>query len=93
MKNAGFLGHPLSRLVHRSFSEGGSEEQVVMVPGRGFEPRFCAPEAHVLPLDDPGVGKSLKSASYSSFAAHRLQRTYSYVSAVACSKTSYLIPF
>ena len=26
-----------------------------MVPGRGFEPRFCAPEAHVLPLDDPGV--------------------------------------
>ena len=26
-----------------------------MVPGRGFEPRFCAPEAHVLPLDDPGM--------------------------------------
>lgn len=25
-----------------------------MVPGRGFEPRFTASKAAVLPLDDPG---------------------------------------
>src|SRR6266853_1891090 len=26
-----------------------------MVPGQGFEPRYHAPEACVLPLDDPGM--------------------------------------
>ncbi len=26
-----------------------------MVPGRGFEPRFTASKAAVLPLDDPGI--------------------------------------
>ena len=31
-----------------------------MVPGRGFEPRFTASKAAVLPLDDPGVGDSSK---------------------------------
>lgn len=29
-----------------------------MVPGRGFEPRFTASKAAVLPLDDPGSGNS-----------------------------------
>ena len=26
-----------------------------MAPGLGFEPRYTAPEAVVLPLDDPGM--------------------------------------
>ena len=29
---------------------------IIMVPGLGFEPRYSASKADVLPLDDPGVG-------------------------------------
>lgn len=27
-----------------------------MAPGHGFEPRYAASKAAVLPLDDPGIG-------------------------------------
>jgi hypothetical protein len=33
-----------------------------MAGGQGFEPRFCGPEPHVLPLDDPPVNKLKLSA-------------------------------
>lgn len=37
-----------------------SSSEGFLVPGRGLEPRFCAPEAHVLPLDDPGIRQFLR---------------------------------
>ena len=46
-----------------------------MVPGRGFEPRFCAPEAHVLPLDDPGAEETHDVADNSRIE-QRSQRGY-----------------
>lgn len=42
--------HPLAKTKTHPFSEC-----VLLAPGLGFEPRYTAPEAVVLPLDDPGM--------------------------------------
>ena len=33
---------------------------ILLVPGRGFEPRFTASKAAVLPLDDPGMQEEVR---------------------------------
>lgn len=37
---------------------------ICKVPGQGFEPRFHAPEACVLPLDDPGTLHTIIESLY-----------------------------
>lgn len=39
-----------------------------MVPGRGFEPRFTASKAAVLPLDDPGMKMSFEFPDATQYA-------------------------
>ncbi len=38
------------------------KESASITGGQGFEPRFCGPEPHVLPLDDPPVKELSVSA-------------------------------
>src|SRR5215831_1408006 len=42
-----------------------------MAPRHGFEPRFTAPKAAVLPLDDRGMGITTNALSPFSLPAHR----------------------
>ncbi len=44
-----------------------------MVPGRGFEPRFTASKAAVLPLDDPGLREQYDKSN------HFCQERYTFI--------------
>ena len=41
---------------------------VSLAPGLGFEPRYAAPEAAVLPLDDPGMYRREKINEFSTLS-------------------------
>src|SRR5688500_768595 len=45
----------------------------IAIPRRGFEPRFTAPKAVVLPLDERGVGEKLLAQFHRSNAPGRLR--------------------
>src|SRR6188474_1109959 len=41
---------------HTGPTDSNGEHRLAMAPRHGFEPRFTAPKAAVLPLDDRGMG-------------------------------------